>query len=185
MRPRRSTTSVPGPSRGRMSSSVPTATIRPPCTETACARLEAASIVWTAPFTKARSAVDPFTRTNVLLESGGLRAYRRRLAGIGSSERHELEQVVLPEVERPIRHQQDPLWGEGLHELDVVAHDHHRTGPSAQRLRDRRARGRVQVVSGLVEQQQILAPGDELREGELGLLTTGQGARVLEGDRAG
>ena len=56
MRPARSTTSVPGPTACRTSSSVPTIAIRPSVIATACAQLRAASTVYTAPFTSTVSA---------------------------------------------------------------------------------------------------------------------------------
>ena len=65
-------------------------------------------------------------------------------------------------------------------ELLVVAHHDHRARPRRQRLAGGRARRRVEVVGGLVEQQHVVAPGDELRQRELGLLAARERVGVLE-----
>ena len=62
----------------------------------------------------------------------------------------------------------------------VVAHDHHRPRPVAQRRRDRLARRRVEVVRRLVQQQEVVAPGDQLGQRQLRLLAARQRAGVLE-----
>jgi hypothetical protein len=63
-----------------------------------------------------------------------------------------------------------------------VAHEDHRAGPARERGRDRRPRRWIEVVGGLVEQDQVAAAGDELRDGELRLLSARERARVAEGD---
>ena len=63
-----------------------------------------------------------------------------------------------------------------------MADDHHRPRPLRERPRDPRPRRRVQVVRGLVEQQQVVPPRDQLRQRQLRLLPTRERARVLPRD---
>ena len=83
-------------------------------------------------------------------------------------------------VQAPLRHQQDALRGKGFDELGVVAHGRHRSRPVAERLRDRGPGRWVEVVRGLVEEEEILPSGHELGERQLRLLAAGQGPGVLE-----
>src|SRR5207244_10634731 len=66
---------------------------------------------------------------------------------------HDVEEILLPVIAPPLRHEQHPPRPQRRHELAVVADDHHRPWPLRERPRDPRSRRRVQVVSGLVEQQ--------------------------------
>ena len=65
-------------------------------------------------------------------------------------------------------------------ELDVVAHDEHRTGPCGQGLGDGRPRGRVEIVGGLVEEHEVPASRDELRQCELRLFSSRERGGLLE-----
>ncbi len=58
-------------------------------------------------------------------------------------------------------------------------------GQPARACADGGARRRVEVVGGLVEQQQVVPAGDELGQRQLGLLAAGERAGVLEGLVAG
>ena len=93
---------------------------------------------------------------------------------------HQVKQVVAPVVERAVGKQERDVGRERVDEFCVVAHQHDGTGPRRQRGADRGARWWVEVVGGLVEQQQVVTTGDELREGELRLLAARQSAGVLE-----
>src|SRR5689334_12977292 len=95
-----------------------------------------------------------------------------------SGEFDEVGEVVRPVVEDAVGHEQHPVRGELGDELNVVAHDHHRALPVAQRGADGGARRGVEVVRRLVEQQEIVPPGDEHRERELRFLSTRERARV-------
>src|SRR5207245_7226044 len=70
-------------------------------------------------------------------------------------------------------------------ELGVVADDDHRAWPLSQGERNTGARGWVEVVGRLVEEQQVVPARDQLRQRQLRLLTTGQGPGVLARDIAG
>src|SRR6059036_2525277 len=146
MRPARSITSVRAPIDGRIAASVPTAAIRPPRTATACAHDLAASTVYTAPFTKTRSAADPLPPTlppRLGLASGSAGVYPATFGRL--RERDELQVVVAPVIQVAVRHQQNTFRRKSFDELLVVAHEEHRARPSLERLRDRRPRGRVEV----------------------------------------
>ncbi len=91
----------------------------------------------------------------------------------------EVEVVVGPEVQRALRHHQDLVGREVADEVGVVAHEHDRARPVPQALGDGDPRAGVEVVGGLVEEEQVVAAGHEDAEGELGLLAAGEGAGVL------
>src|SRR6266566_2933467 len=95
---------------------------------------------------------------------------------------HDVEEILLPVIDPPLRHEQHPPRPQRRHELAVVADDHHRPRPLRERPRDPRPRRRVQVVRGLVEQQQVVPPRDQLRQRPLRLLPTRERARVLPCD---
>src|SRR5207247_7674955 len=84
------------------------------------------------------------------------RAYRRR-----SGQRHELEQVVAPVVERRLGHHQYPLRCKGFDELHVVADQHHGAPPCRERSPDGPPRGRIELVGRLVEEDQVATPRDQ------------------------
>ena len=89
------------------------------------------------------------------------REHSRRAASadaVGSGERDQVQEVLAPVVRGRRRASSAPAAGASAsHELRVVAHDHHRARPVLQRLGDRGARRRIEVVRRLVEQQQVLA----------------------------
>ena len=94
-------------------------------------------------------------------------------------------EVVGPVVDDAVGHQEHPVRARARStNSGVVAHEHHRALPRAQRGADRGARRRIEVVGGLVEQQQVVVAGDEHRERELRLLAARERARVLERDLA-
>src|SRR5439155_21673806 len=95
---------------------------------------------------------------------------------------HDVEEILLPVIDPPLRHEQHPPRPQRRHELAVVADDHHRPWPLRERPRDPRSRRRGQVVSGLLEQQQVVPPRDQLRQRQLRLLPTRERARVLPRD---
>src|SRR5207249_4318589 len=95
---------------------------------------------------------------------------------------HDVEEILLPVVDPPLRHEQHPPRPQRRHELAVVADDHHRPRPLRERPRDPRSRRRIQVVRGLVEQQQVVPPRDQLRQRQLRLLPTRERAGVLPRD---
>ena len=88
--------------------------------------------------------------------------------------RAERGAAVAGGQEGAVGHEQHPVGRQGPHELDVVAHDYHGPGPAGEGLAGGGARRWVEVVGGLVEQQQVVATGDELGERQLGLLAAGQ-----------
>ena len=92
-------------------------------------------------------------------------------------QRDDVEKILFPVVDATFGHKEDAARLQRLNELGVVADDDHRSGPRRQRERHARARGRVEVVGRLVEEQQIVPAGDELSQRELGLLSAGKGRR--------
>src|SRR5436853_2249093 len=70
-------------------------------------------------------------------------------------ERHQVEEVVAPPVDVAVGHQEDTVGLQLFDEAGVVAHEHHRARPRAQGLADGLAGRRVEVVGGLVEQEQV------------------------------
>src|SRR5438067_5018298 len=100
--------------------------------------------------------------------------------GSCSGESYEVEQVVAPPVDIAVGHEQHPVRAQLFDEAGVVAHQHHRAGPGTERLADGLPRRRVEVVGGLVEEQEVVLAGNQLGERQLRLLASRQRARVLE-----
>src|SRR5215218_7034880 len=91
-------------------------------------------------------------------------------------------QVVLgPDVEGAVGHEQDPVGLQALHERGIVADQDHRAPVGLEGRADGLDRLDVQVVGGLVQEQDVVAAKDQAGQGELGLLAPGQGPGRLVG----
>jgi hypothetical protein len=58
----------------------------------------------------------------------------------GSGHRDEVQQIVVPVVEVALGHVEHSVGSQRSHEVDVVAHDDHRSRPATERVCDRRQR---------------------------------------------
>jgi hypothetical protein len=75
--------------------------------------------------------------------------------------------------------EQGQVGSQPAHELDVVAHEDDRARPPGQRVGDGVAGCRIEVVGRLVEQDDVVPPGEQLGQRQLGLLPAGQRRGVL------
>src|SRR5260370_1520801 len=104
---------------------------------------------------------------------------------LSSRHGHDVEELGVPVVDSSFGHEQDATRLQRFDELRLTADDHHLPRPLRHRLCDARSRGWVEVVGRLVEQQEVVAPGDQLRERQLRLLAAGKRPGVLPCDIAG
>src|SRR5699024_3052342 len=102
-----------------------------------------------------------------------------------SGEFDDLHVFLAPQVLRAIRQDDDPLRLQGLHRARVVGDQDDRSLIGAQRVEDLLARGRIEVVGRLVQQQHVGRRGHQAGQCQPGPLTAREGARRLVELRAG
>ena len=93
--------------------------------------------------------------------------------------RRVVVEIAVERGHRAIGNQQEAVTG-AAQEGAVVRHDDHRPGELLQRDQQGVAHLQVEVVGGLVEQQQVGSAGDQDRERQPGALAAGKASGRLE-----